>query len=150
MPRIATAVIVGMSCMSVLIAFFASNRDYTILAKFLPVALLIGVMVWLFTQANVEQLKKAYRKQQPGEIILSPKGIVINQSYLIPLNYFGGRLCRVSIGKRYGWSIMKFMVEVRAGGSNTYHHYFVPVPDERVHELHFVKLMYVKEYHLAH
>ena len=131
-----------------LIAFFASNRDYKILAQFLPVAVLIGVLVWVFTQANVEQLKRAYRKQQPGEIILSPKGIVINRSYLIPLQYFGGKLCRVVIVKRYGWSSMKFTVEVNAGSTQAYHQYFVPIPEERVHDAPFVKLLYTKEYGL--
>ncbi len=144
-PIIATAVILGFAILGFTIAYFgAEEKNGNLIGLAIIVALILGYMVWGFTQNNVKQLKQAYEKQKPGRIILAPEGAIINGEYLIPFEYQGGQLMQVQKVDYHDIPSLQFTVRIRTGTSNAFYQYHIPVPEGRDFEGSWVRQQYEK------
>lgn len=130
------------------IGYFTEDMNNEVLMIVLSLLPVVAGMVWWIANASVGQIKKGYEAKKEGEVVLGLKGAVVNQSYLIPFKFFGGKLTQVKRMDHYGMSTLCFTVRTQAGRNDSHQDYHIPIPAGQDAEADLVKQRFQGVYDL--
>lgn len=134
-------------------AWNASDDMETFLQISLPILIGLALLVWFVSVYSVNYFRKIYLQLSEGQskpgVIISTKGIVINDSLLTAFSFFGGKLSAVTVVDKFDLTCIQFSIYMNNGKNSTTKQYHLPLLNEQKEEATRLIEHLQKEHQLA-
>jgi len=112
-------------------AWNAADDLETFLKIAIPLLIGLTAIAWYGSRYNINHLRKVYLQLSEGQtapgVLISIKGIVVNDFLLTAFKFFGGRLSAVKQVDKFEQSCLRFSIYMKAGRNSSTKNFYLPV-----------------------